>query len=396
HIHFSLLIPAFVGFSEFRDMFARLFPGGGELDAYRLLQGFDNKSLEADRAFWALSQKAAASPALLAVFESNSSDEIPTALATTPEGREFLRETSAVLAEFGRRSDTVQELGDPSWVEEPRPLFAHLKAVLEGSQDPHDRLAAMAAQREAALAQAREALSTHPSELRAQFEGLLGAAQHCSVLQEDHNYWIDQRVIHEVRQVCMEVGRRLTADAKLSHPDDVFMFTLPELRELASGTDSGVTTASQRRTEMAHWATITPPPMLGTDYGPPPDNPVARAMDRMFGGPPPAPEKTRIRGHAGSSGKVRGIARLILTIDDADRLGVGEILVAPTTSPPWTMLFASAAAVVTDTGGVLSHCAVVAREYHIPAVVGTGAAVAMIRDGQEIEVDGDAGVVTLL
>ena len=74
----------------------------------------------------------------------------------------------------------------------------------------------------------------------------------------------------------------------------------------------------------------------------------------------------------------------------------GEVLVAEATAPPWTPLFATAAAVVTDVGGVLSHCAVVAREYQIPAVVGTGTATTTIRDGQLLEVDGDEGVVRIL
>jgi pyruvate,water dikinase len=87
---------------------------------------------------------------------------------------------------------------------------------------------------------------------------------------------------------------------------------------------------------------------------------------------------------------------VVHTLDDAARLQPGEILVAETTAPPWTPLFASAAAVVTDTGGVLSHCAVVAREYAIPAVVGTDIATVAIEDGQTIEVDGDAGVVRIL
>jgi rifampicin phosphotransferase len=394
-VHFMLLIPAFVGFSEFLTMYGGLFPGSGELEPYRLLQGFDNKSLEADRAFWALSRRVAAQPALVALFNSTASGDVGSALRQTPEGRAFLEEATSVLAEFGRRSDTVQELGDPSWVEDPRPLFANIKSLLEKGDDPHKRLAAMAAEREAAIASARAKLADHPPEVRGQFEGLLFAAQNCSFLQEDHNYWIDQRGLHEVRQVCLEVGRRLAAEGKLASADDVFMFSVPELRELAAGLASGVATASKRQAEMVQWATVTPPPMVGTDYGPPPDNPIARAIVRFFGRPPLASEKTIVRGNAGSSGKVRGIARLVMTIDDADRLAPGEILVAPTTSPPWTPLFATAAGIVTDTGGSLSHCAIVAREYGIPAVVGTGAATVMIRDGQEIEVDGDAGVVTL-
>jgi pyruvate,water dikinase len=87
---------------------------------------------------------------------------------------------------------------------------------------------------------------------------------------------------------------------------------------------------------------------------------------------------------------------VISSIADAGRLQPGDILVAETTAPPWTPLFATVAAVVTDTGGVLSHCAVVAREYGIPAVVGTGAASRVIADGRRIEVDGDAGVVRVL
>jgi pyruvate,water dikinase len=101
-------------------------------------------------------------------------------------------------------------------------------------------------------------------------------------------------------------------------------------------------------------------------------------------------------GSPGSSGKVVGIARVVSSLEDAARIQPGEILVAQTTAPPWTPLFASVAAVVTDSGGMLSHCAVVAREYAIPAVVGTGNATSAIADGQTIEVDGDEGVVRIL
>jgi pyruvate,water dikinase len=394
-IHFSLLLPAFVGFSEFVGMHQELFPEDGEMAAYRLMQGFDNKSLEADRAFWGLSRQVASDPALVQAFQNTSSADVREALTRTEAGRSFLEAANAVLAQWGRRSDTVQELGDLSWTEDPRPLFANIQAFLDKDEDPLHGHRARAVERESAVAATRERLANHPPEVRGRFEGLLSAAQSCSFLQEDHNHWIDQRGTHEVRQVCMAVGRRLTDSGKLERPDDVFMFTPPELRELASGAESGIETARRRRAEKAHWATISPPPILGTDYGPPPDNPVTRAMARMFGAPPPASEPTIVRGLRGSAGKVRGIARLVMTIDDADRLAPGEILVAPTTSPPWTALFGTAAAIVTDTGGSLSHCAVVAREYGVPAVVGTAIATATIRDGQEIEVDGSTGVVTL-
>ena len=103
-----------------------------------------------------------------------------------------------------------------------------------------------------------------------------------------------------------------------------------------------------------------------------------------------------LRGHAGSAGVVRGPARVIHTLSESAKLRLGDVLVAATTTPPWTPLFAIAGAVVTDTGGVLSHCAVVAREYRIPAVVGTGNATQRIHNGQMVEVDGSAGIVRLL
>ena len=142
-----------------------------------------------------------------------------------------------------------------------------------------------------------------------------------------------------------------------------------------------------------------PPPVLGTPpSGPPPQDPVGRAIMKMFGGPPPTESDvpSELRGNAGSPGLVRGTARVIRSLADADRLQPGDVLVAEFTAPPWTPLFATASAVVTDAGGILSHCAVVAREYGIPAVVGTGRATATIRDGQQVEVDGGAGLVRLL
>ncbi len=103
-----------------------------------------------------------------------------------------------------------------------------------------------------------------------------------------------------------------------------------------------------------------------------------------------------MRGKAASAGVTRGAARVISSLAEAGKLQPGEVLVTKATTPPWTPLFGVATAVVTDTGGVLSHCAVVAREYGIPAVVGTGNGTQVIRDGQMLEVNGSAGTVRLM
>jgi len=119
-------------------------------------------------------------------------------------------------------------------------------------------------------------------------------------------------------------------------------------------------------------------------------------MNKFFGGlPAESPDPRIINGNAASAGTVTGTARVILSLDDAGRLQPGDILVCPATMPPWTPLFAIASAVVTDHGGVLSHTAIVAREYRIPAVVGTKVATTLVSDGQRITVDGTAGTVKL-
>ena len=211
-------------------------------------------------------------------------------------------------------------------------------------------------------------------------------------------FWIDFASTHRVRRVLLEIGRRLAEAHAIEQPADVFCLTLDELRDLVPAPihRDHRPQVGERRAEIRHFRAVTPPPVLGTDNGPPPDDPVGRFFGKFFGGPPPASEAPDVlRGNAGSPGKARGPAKVVRSLADATKLQQGDVLVAETTAPPWTPLFATAAAIVTDTGGILSHCAVVAREYRIPAVVGTGRATAAIRDGQILEVDGDAGLVRI-
>ena len=140
------------------------------------------------------------------------------------------------------------------------------------------------------------------------------------------------------------------------------------------------------------------PPTLGAaPADAPPTDPVNTALSKFFGAPPPmCDDNVLARGNCGSPDKASGPARVVRSLAGAGKLQPGDVLVVPTTAPPWTPLFATAVAVVSDTGGILSHCAVVAREYGIPAVVGTGDGTMRIQDGQLIEVDGDAGIIRLL
>lgn len=401
-IHFEVAVPFLVAPSMFCDLYSDLFENAGSMDAYKLMQGVENNSYRAGQDLWALSRKAAASDRVKSIIKSSPTADVVSTLESDPEGGKFLTDLRRYLDKWGNRSDTVVEMADASWFEDPSIVIHNLKAYLDdGAIDPSTHWKELVQERERLVEETRKKLAGYPEPVRQQFEGLLVAGQHGQRIQEDHNWWIDQQGMQQVRQVFLEFGKRLAKAGVISSANDVFLLTGDEVKAAAAAdkpADMKFTVAT-RQAEMDKWAKVTPPPMLGTDYGPPPENPVTRAIDRMFGTPPAPPDPKRpdlISGIPGAPGKLTGTARVIVKLSDAGRLCRGEILVTPTTSPPWTPLFVTAGGIVTDTGGGLSHCAIVAREYGIPAVVGTRMASAVIKDGQKIEIDGDAGTVRII
>jgi len=246
----------------------------------------------------------------------------------------------------------------------------------------------------------RRAIESYPQAVRDKFEELLQIARLGSRIKEDHAYWIDQNSAIRLRYAVMEVARRLANHKVIDAADDVFYLELDEFQHAMANWPGPPRhdLVTERKAEMDRWAGVQAPVEIGTR---PPPRPVggagARAIERFFGHEVEQPDDpNEIAGNPGSSGTVTGIARIVITLDEGGKVGKGEILVAPTTSPPWTSLFGIAAAVVTDGGGVLSHCAVVAREYGIPAVVGSRVATREIPDGALIEVDGAAGRIRIL
>jgi len=231
-----------------------------------------------------------------------------------------------------------------------------------------------------------------------QFEFFLRAAQEASVIREDHNFWIDFQGPFLFRQIVLEFGRRFEQAGVIDEAADVFDLTLDEVQETAGAQSDLRGLVAERRRKRERFHTVVPPAALGTlPPGPPPDDPVGLAISKVLGVPaPPMSDPNELRGVPASGGVIQGRARVIHRLEEADSLQQGDILVAESTLPPWTPLFATVAAVVTDTGGVLSHAAIVAREYKIPAVVGTDMATSKIRDGQMIEVDGDLGIVRII
>jgi pyruvate,water dikinase len=206
--------------------------------------------------------------------------------------------------------------------------------------------------------------------------------------------------MYHLHRISLELGRRLAVAGVIDVPEDVFLLSPSEVRDTAlelPRLDRRAVVAA-RRAEMEYFRSVPVPATLGsapTDDAP--NDPVNAALRKFFGASTPTGlDSALIRGNSGSPGRTRGPARIMHSLSEADKLRPGDVLVVETTAPPWTALFATVAAIVSDTGGILSHCAVVAREYGIPAVVGTGNATALIQDGQWLEVDGDAATVRVI
>jgi phosphohistidine swiveling domain-containing protein len=398
-IHFRVAMPMLLSMQVFDEFYADLF-GGTDADGHALLVGAVSESVKAG---FGLSDLAilAREAGLKTLFLATPPDAIVPALEGTEAGRTFLLALQDYLAEYGLRQDLF-DLATPTWQEDPSFALATIRSYLISGRDARAEHAAIATSAETALAAAREQLAVYPEAVREQFEALLQFARQGAFLQEDHNFYIDQRNTALVRLVVLRAGQHLVEQGWLASPEDIFLLNRDEAKEILRGAP-GMTPAdiqaqvTRRRAELAQAAELTPPPFIGRPpAGPPPSsNPMERGMLRFFGGPPQTSETPgQLKGTPGSRGTITGIARVARTLEDAQALEPGEILVAITTMPPWTPLFGIANAVVTETGGPLSHCAIVAREYGIPAVVGAAGATRVIQTGQEITVDGSGGLVT--
>jgi pyruvate,water dikinase len=230
------------------------------------------------------------------------------------------------------------------------------------------------------------------------FKELLDASRQMVPINEDRNFW-QLTSIGLLRLPALAIGRRLVARGALAEANDVFFLYLEELSNAGAATSDLRGLVAKRKADFDRWHALTPPASIGKA----PENNAAAAQAPNVryvryasdGEAADLHEGNTIKGIGASSGVVTGTARIIRGLDEADRLQRGEILVCVTTSPPWTSLFSIAGAVVTDTGGILSHSAICAREYGIPCVVGTGVATSRIPEGAVLTVDGAAGTVTV-
>jgi pyruvate,water dikinase len=225
---------------------------------------------------------------------------------------------------------------------------------------------------------------------RATFLRLLRWAQSMAPLREDALADVGL-AWPQLRRMLRELGARLVAAGVIEQPDDVFWLHRAEI--LTDPPAAPVVLSdvvAQRRAVWRGQRMVTPPQVL------PQGSWWEKAFSRWLPASTGEQAGPVLRGIGASTGQVTGTARVLAGPADFGRLQPGDVLVASITTPAWTTLFAMASAVVTDVGGPLSHSSIVAREYGIPAVLGTNVATRRIPDGARVRVDGEAGTVTLL
>ena len=320
----------------------------------------------------------------------------------------FVAALRAHQEQFGCRALCL-EVAEPTLAEVPSLTMSLIRDQITRGKDGGP--AAQDEHRAAAQAQARAAAARHSAADSARFEHLLTRAERAFPVREDNEFYTISAPLALVRYAALETGRRLAARGAITRTDDIFFLEVTEApRALSDHQTRWADLVARRRAERA-WVQAHPgPPSYGRDPGPPPafDALPAEArlameallwsVDRML-----AQDRSQLRqpglanlaGLAASPGRYTGPACVIRSEKELAKLRPGDVLVCPVTSPVWSMLFPNAGALVTDTGGILSHPAIIAREFGIPAVVATGNATSLIQDGQLVTVDGSTGQILL-
>jgi rifampicin phosphotransferase len=382
-VHFLVVVPAQVAIELFTDAYRTAFPAADALAPYGLLDGMPNESTEADAELWQLAQRAR-SLGVADIVREFPEESVLDRLDQSANGRALRHELSAYLRRFGGRS-RWHEVSLPREVEQPTMTLDSLRLFLEADVGPSLIHRAGAERRE------RQALESAP-EIREALE----AAKVGYGLKESHAYHIDYPGLLALREVLLGFGRRLVAEGRLSSLADVWMLRRDELRSVVGSDLGGAEVGAivrQRRAELERGRREGPRDHLGAAPATTERHPT---LEKFYGTGPNASEGDLLRGAGASPGTAEGRVRIVRGSEDFRRVQRGDILVATTTTPAWTPLFPSLGGLVTETGGILSHVAIVAREYGIPTVVGVARATTLLRDGVRVRIDGSRGEVRLL
>lgn len=374
-----------------------------------LLTGLSSQTTEPTSQLFTLVQYAQQHGSIRQLLDDITPDT-PAKLATIDET--FATAFTDYLERFGYRT-LKWDLNEPTLSERPELVLKMIYDQITHNYDLPTEIAVIAHQRTQALEAARRSLAAKSTADQDTFEHVLERAKRAYPVREEHEFYLSNVPLALLRYSLLEIGRRLTAQGKLKQPDDIFFLEYDEATNAFQKRIDYRQTVRQRKGELA-WAKAHPGPAF---YGNPPHPPpsttafpreaqhavrvVTWLIESLFASNYLQNSKTAspdgsLTGLAASPGEYTGQVRVIQDETEFSKLHVGDVLVCPTTQPPWSVLFPSIGALVTDHGGILSHPAIIAREFHIPAVVATHNATHILRDGQIVTVNGTTGRITIV
>ncbi|HVN22646.1 MAG TPA: PEP-utilizing enzyme [Syntrophorhabdales bacterium] len=411
-IHFILMYVAdmlYFGFEAFCKE-----RGLAEKEFAVMLKGLDTMATRTDTGVFELAKLADTLGIADTILSSDAKALLPV-LEKEPKAVPWLSALHAFLDAYGHRITAGHlDIIFPTWIEEPSPVLDTVKTYIPKVRQGWD----IKTERHAALKEADQAAQAFmatltPSDQDA-FTKQLAIGRKIYRFQEDHGFYIDGASTAGLHDVAMALGRRLTHYGLFSAPDDVFFLNYYELEEtLALLAENRIPAlyhfhrlipplVKERRKGWELTATLKEAPLT---LGKIPEKAEDPILVKVFGMVDEVLKAGKVdelqmmdtfEGYPGSPGVAEGLARVVTSFEAFPTLQPGEILVCPYTATAWTPLFPKIKAVVTDTGGMLTHAAITAREYRIPAVVGTWRATRSIKDGDYIRVDGNRGVVEVM
>jgi pyruvate,water dikinase len=418
HHHFEFLLLGYGAYLTFFAFCKKAFPEISDQTVARMVAGMDAEIFRPDEEVRRLARRAVELGVHAHFADGLAANAVIASLqgAGTP-GREWLAELEA-----SRHPWFNINVGDGfyhyhrSWNDDLSMPFAgipgYIKQVQAGLklERPVEKLQA---ERRQLIEDYRELLGS--DEERAAYDQMITLAHRVFPYVEGHKFYCEHWYTNLFFNKIREFGGLLAAHGFFADAEDVFQLTHFELESAIIDLMTAWSTGSQprgpqhwpakvteRRAAIKQWAKHETPPALG----PVPDVIDDPAIVMLWGitresldtwlKAGDGGETREIRGFAASSGVVEGPARVVKTVEEISRLQPGDILVCQITNPTWAPIFQKIAGAVSDIGGSMSHAAIVAREYGLPAVVGTGSATSRIKDGQRIRVDGGRGVVTIL
>ncbi len=417
-IHFEMLNVGYAAYGAFMDFASKLFPGIEKATLTRMLAGVRFYFAETQGQLRRLAELAV-KLGLSEVFEeAKSLDEALRKLEPSDAGKEWIKDFEETRRQwFNMWAGSGTYFCGKGWREDPTPILetikGYIKRVKEGvSEKPVEE-----------VIQERDRLvEEYVKLIRAEedqrmFLQLLELARRVVRYVENHKWWVENWYGQLFRIKMLELGETFTRYGILDEPEDIAFLTIYEVEQALM--DLAATWALEekpRSSETKSWSNIVrrrkevwrkltgyrPPPGLGPV--PPITDPFLEQLwgitkERIESWLEVKPEVgvvKELKGFAGAPGVVEGVAKVIKSPDELHLVEHGDILVAPLTDPSWTSVFPKVRGIVTNVGGIMSHAAIVGREYGIPVVVGTGTATDVIKTGQRIRVDGTKGVVSIL